>query len=168
MIALTENECDCPVNLRISSAASLVCRLSSIAEACQHQTMLDPVRLLFVLRQPSNGTNGSWYEQKAVRVASRGLGEEPGHRHGHGHAGEVVIAQRGMADVTRDQHLIVFMPGKHKLAICKMPVRKGRINAHRISATFAERLELSLRDAESPCFAIVRRLVGDPVRVRRD
>src|SRR5690349_19877121 len=102
-----------------AAAALLVVEPAVVAEACQHDAVLDSSGLLPVPRQPGDGADGRRDEQKAIAVPPLARQQLPGEEDRYGQTREIVIRQRRMADVTRDQDLVAAFAGQEALAVAE-------------------------------------------------
>ena len=80
--------------------------------------------------------------------------------------GEIVVAQRGMADVGREQDLPLGVPRQEALAVGERAVRQGRVDADLV-LPLRQRFQGAVRKAEPPGLLVIRRPVGDQVRLLR-
>ena len=96
----------CLVNLCISSAALFVMEPARVSDACQHQPVADASDTLAVSRQPRNGPDRAGNEQEAIRVAKIPSRQKLRQSGRHRQPGEIVIRQRGMTGMARNQDLV--------------------------------------------------------------
>src|SRR5690606_13379734 len=76
---------------------------------------------------------------------------------------KVVVGERRVAAMARDEDLAVRPSADDVLAVRETPGREGGIDADLVLAVF-ERLELPVRQAEAPVLLVVRGPVRNPVR----
>src|SRR5580693_4651955 len=60
-----------PVDFGIASPAPFIVKFAAITETGEHQPVADARDLLFVQRQPGDGSDGSGNEQEPVGVSAR-------------------------------------------------------------------------------------------------
>ena len=104
--AVAQNMRRRPVNLGISPAALLVMESARVSDAGQHQSVADAPARFAVSREPGDGADRSGNKQKPIRVAKIPSGQKLRQKGGHGQPGEIVIRQRRMAGMTRNQDLV--------------------------------------------------------------
>ena len=73
-----------------------------------------------------------------------------------------------MADVGREQHLVVALAGEEGLGVRDVPVLERRVDHHLVLLVGPDLLPLALRHAEAPGVGPVRGSVGNPVGVLRE
>src|SRR5690349_18608182 len=113
LAGLPQDLCKGPVDSRISSARLFVGERSGVTDDAQNPAMLDLICLVFVETQPGDGTDGRRNEQEAIRVVTVGLFlQSPSEKCGDRNSRQIVVRQRGMTDVGRDQNLVGRFPGK--------------------------------------------------------
>ena len=126
--------------------------------------MLDILNLVLVSAQPRKRTNRSRNKQKTIRVtARRGLQRfrQKGCQH---HPREIVIAERGVTTVARNQNFVGGFAGQKIFAVRQMPRLKRRINAYLV-LVLCQTFEQAVRYAETPILAIVRGAIRNPIRL---
>src|SRR5580704_12973721 len=79
------------------------------------------------------------------------------------HAREVIIAERGMARVTRDQYLVIGGALDPIFAVRQVSWLEGRVDAD-LGVPFLHAFQLPVAQAKSPGFTIVGGTVRNPVR----
>src|SRR5438309_3912733 len=72
-VTVPENVRDGAVDLGVATAALLVMKTARVADAGQHESVLDAGELTLVAREPTDRTNRSWNEEEPVRIASWSL-----------------------------------------------------------------------------------------------
>src|SRR5690348_7028314 len=95
------------VNVSVAPAAFFIREAARIAYARQHHPVSDFRGSLLIARQPCNCSDSSRYEQKAIGILERLCHELACEENSNGNPGEIVIAQRRMACVARDQDFII-------------------------------------------------------------
>ena len=91
--------------------------------------MADPGDRAFVPAQPRDGSDGPGYEQKPVGIAQLERREMPRQDRGYREAGQVIVAERRMAGVGRDQDLVGGVSRKAALGITQVAICQRRIDA---------------------------------------
>src|SRR4030095_3454727 len=79
---------------------------------------------------------------------------------------KIVIRQRWMADMGRDQYLILSLPFEKIFAVGKIAVAQSGVDADFVF-TLRERCEYLVAQAEAPVLFIIGSAVGNPIRVLR-
>src|SRR5690606_28849074 len=115
----------------------------------QRQTVFDTPRAVTILCEPSDRTDGPRSVQEAMGVARLATRHFAREKCGNHYAGEVVVAERGVADVRRDQHFVLALPRNHELAVAERSGFERRIDADLV-LSFDEGIEHSLAQAEAP------------------
>ena len=159
---LRQNVREDSVDFGVASSTSLVRQLPGIAEAGQHQPMSNPVEALLVQRQPGDSPNRAGEEQESVRVSRRCLAEQARKAHRHRDAGQVVVTERGMTRVAREEHFVGLLPWDIALADRHAPVGERRVDADLVLVVL-QLLEEAVAQAEPPVCAVVRGLVRNPI-----
>ena len=153
-----------PVDVGIAPAAALVVVLAAIAHTRDHHPMGHTPRHVLPLRQPADGADGGRNEDEAVGVATTGQCSQrlrqPG---GGGNARQVVVGQRGVADVGGDEHLLGAVTGQDAFAEGHRPLHEIGIDTDLVGAGL-QRLQLPVGQAEAPVTLEVLRAIGNPVR----
>ena len=126
--------------------------------------MTDASRLRLVRGQPGDGPDRPGNEEEAVAQFRRATRNGTGHQHGDRHRGEVVIGQRGMTAVAREQNLVRPPSRDHHFAIGEASRGQRAVDAHLV-AVIGKGLQHPVRQAESPALPVVARPIGNPVRL---
>ena len=156
---------DGPVDLGASTERPLVRERVRVAQTGQGQAVPDPGGALAVAGEPRDRADGAGREQEAIGEPARVEGGEmAGEKRRDRDAREVVIAERRVAHVSRDEHLVGPPPRKHELSVGEAPRLEGGVDADLILA-LRQRVELALGEAEPPALVVVGGAVGDPVRL---
>src|SRR5687767_12873643 len=103
----------------IASTALLVGRTTAVAYTRHDQAMLDPRRRFLVARKPCDRTDGPRHEEEAVAAARLQFGEALCQVREERDPRAIVICQRGMADVGREEELFFRLSRKQKLPVGK-------------------------------------------------
>ena len=140
---------DGPVDIGGETPAALVVDAAAVADASEHKTVLDAADFVLIARQPGDRTDGPRHEKEAVAVAMRSARQDARERRRHRDAGQVVVAHRWMANMSRDQELILDLAGEQAFAISERSVSKRGVDDHLVFA-LGKALELPLRQAEAP------------------
>ena len=152
------------IDLGIAAAASLVSQHPGVADASGDQAVRDARRLLLVQCQPGDRTDGPGHEEKPVGVARRGAREQARQRGAEDHAGEVVVGQRRMAAVGREQHLVGLRPGDQELAVRERSLGETGVDLHLVFARLQAAAPL-VGQAEAPVLLVVARPIGNQLRL---
>ena len=126
--------------------------------------MLDPVEAVAVAVQPGERADRARGEQKAVGVAQRAVEELAREHRRDRDPGEVVVGERGVADVGRDEDLARALALDLELRVGEVAGLERGVDDHLVVA----RLELSqlvVRQAEAPGAVVVGGAIRDQVRV---
>src|SRR4051812_50939 len=97
------------VNVRITAPASLVRNIAGISHTRQDQPVPDALNSRFVARQPRDRPDGAGSKQKAIRVTMSRILQTPSQSYGKRDARQVVVGQRGMTNMRRDEHFLRFL-----------------------------------------------------------
>ena len=154
------------VDDRISPPALLVHRAAAVADAAQHEAMIDARNLRLVASEPCDGADGSGREQKAVaepRLQAADPVREVGKKR---QAGAVVVGERRVANVCRQQHLAVAAPLVQVLPVSQRAVGQRGLNHHLVDARL-QAFELTMGHAEPPVLLVVGGPVGDEIGLHR-
>src|SRR5690349_6147278 len=81
-------------------------------------------------------------------------------------ARQIVVAQRGMTNVTGNEYFLGRASGNQQLAVGKVAVGERRVDAHFVFVVGQSR-KLIVGKAKSPGGTVVGRTIGDPLRVIR-
>src|SRR5439155_6676010 len=90
---------------------------SRIAYTREHEAVPDPLEELLVTGQPDDRPDGARHEHEPVRVAERYATQRAAEKRSERDAGEVVVGERGMAHVAREQDLALFGSRNHALPV---------------------------------------------------
>ncbi len=153
---------DGPVDGGVAPATTLVRGVAAIADAREDQAVPDARGRRLVEREPRDRPDRAGDEEEAVRVAERCAGEGACQRHGDRDPRQVVVRERGVAAMARDQDLLVRPAADDAFAVRQAAGREARVDADLVLA-FRERLELPVRQAEPPVLLVVRGPVRNPV-----
>jgi hypothetical protein len=151
---------------RVAAHRPLVRERRRVAQARQREPVLDPPRPLAVLRQPGDGADRAGRVQEPQRVPAAGArGQVARQERRHDQAREVVVGQRRVAHVSRDEDLVLQRPRQHQLAVGQAAGRERRIDDDLVLDIFrpGHRVQRALRETEAPRLVVVRRAVRDPV-----
>ena len=121
----------------------------------------------FVAREPGDRADSPGNKQETVRVAAPRALQVPREVGGQDHARQVVVAERGVTNVTRHEDLVGSFTREHQLPIGQMPGRERRIDPDFV-IPIRKRFQLGVRQTESPRGRVVRRAVGNPVGMVRE
>src|SRR5262249_46555318 len=75
---------------------------------------------------------------------------------------EIIVGQRGMTYVTRDEDFARRLTGKVVLTVCQRPRLERRVDTDLV-LTVGHRVELTLAQAKAPGLAIEGRAIWDPL-----
>ena len=153
------------VDLGVPAAALLVRQRAGVADARDDEAVADALDDLAVVREPADRPDRPGPPEKPVRVPKRRLpGEGAADLRQQCHARQVVVGQRRVARVGRQQDLVVRRAVEHGLAVGDGPGLERRVDEHPIVAG-RERVEPAPAHAEPPALHVVRRAVRDEIRV---
>ncbi len=125
--------------------------------------MADPSQLLPVRRQPGDGADRAGQEEEAVGEPAPLARREPRRElHRHHHAGEVVVGERRVAAVGREQDLFRGLAGEPELAEREAAGEELGIDDH-IVLPPGEALDQPVGEAEAPLLLVVAGAVGNQV-----
>ena len=153
---------DGAVDVGVAAPALLVGERSGVPDARDHQTVTDAPDVLLVAREPDDRADGAGDEQQPVRVAERAGAEQTAERGEHRDPGQVVVRQRRMADMGREEHLFVARSGNEHFAVGERAGLERRVDADLV-VTVLEPEQVVVGEAEAPALLVVRRAVGDEV-----
>ena len=150
------------------AARALVGQAAGVAQVGQDQAVADAIEPAEVLGQPGDGADGARREQHADRVPERRpIEQTPGERRRHGDRRGVVVGERWVARVRREQHLAVGLARDHDLAVAQRARHVLGVDDDLDRAVLADggrqRVEAVLGQAEAPRRRVVRRPVRDQV-----
>src|SRR5579862_4815335 len=151
------------VNFRIAAAALFVREGSGIADAREHQPMLDLRHDIFVAAEPRDRANRARDEEKSIGIAMLHAGKSLREVRGNGQAGEIVVTKGWMAGVAGNKDLFFRRARNKAFGIREATAFERRIDHHLI-CVFRERIQLALTEAKAPSFAVIRSAVRNPVR----
>src|SRR5262249_42275096 len=115
LVRIPQHQRHAAIDLSVASPSSLVRQRSSLSEAGQAQTVLDRRCSALVEGQQCYRANSSWNEEKSIGIATLDTRQEACQRHRHGHTGQVVVAERGVTYVARNQYLVRLSARKNAL-----------------------------------------------------
>ena len=105
--------------------------MAGISQAHQGQPASNPTQPVDVPGQPGDGADGSRDEEETVRTPPLVLVQEvPGKVGGDADARKVVVAERGMANVCRDQEFVVEFARQEQLAVGQMARLQGGVDTN--------------------------------------
>ena len=155
------------VNLRILSAAFFVVEGAIVSNACQNQTVANPLRSRLISGKPRDRANRSWDEQEPVGITKFAACEKLCQVRGDRKARQIVVCQRRMTHMTRNQDLVGRASRKIAFSQSQASVHESRINTNFILAVF-ERLQLIVSNTKTPIFFVVGRAIWNPVGLLRN
>src|SRR5436853_459108 len=100
----------------------------------------------------SSSRSGATNDRSSAEVwysGNRPCREAARQRRCHDRTGEVVVGQRGVADVRRDEDLVVGFTADHRFSVRKVARLQGRVD-HDVVLALAKLAELPVREAETP------------------
>ena len=106
----------------IAPAAFLVGRAAAVADAGDHQAMPDAAHPMLIAREPGDRADRARGEQKTVAVARSQRGEALGQKRQQRQPRAVVVGERGVADMRREQELVVRLAAVQILAVTEAAV----------------------------------------------
>src|SRR5688572_29672682 len=110
------------IDQRRTGPTLLVVEAARVANARQDQPVLYRGCLIAMVGEPCNGADRSRYEQEPIREASsRARTQCRRQKRCDTHTGKIVVAQRWVTQVARDQHFVSAFDGEKALAVGKMP-----------------------------------------------
>src|SRR5712691_10118905 len=113
---------DGTVDGSITPPAPLVRRAAAIAHAREDEAVLDPGHAGAVLAQPSDRADRARHEQEPIRQPPRLLRQRSRLKCRDRDTRKIVVRERGMADMSRDQNLVVLLSLEVILAVGELPV----------------------------------------------
>src|SRR5262249_38806459 len=148
----------------VAASAALDVQWPGIADARDHGPAPDPVEPVLVQGEPDDRADRRRREEEADRMAQperrrvaaeQGYGDDPG---------EAVVREAWMADVGREEKLVVCLAGYDALAVGQAPcVVVRRIDADVVELVVADRAPHRVGEAEPPPALPVRRPRRDQV-----
>src|SRR5208282_6941011 len=98
--------------------------------------MADTRRGISIAGKPGDGANGSGHEQETIGIAKTRAAFREKFRKSRGdrQPREIVVRERRMASMTRDQNLDGGLSGQKTFAIGQTSVNEGGVDAHFISS----------------------------------
>src|SRR5579864_6922503 len=94
---LPQNLSESAVNFGVPAAALLVVEPAPVAHTGQNHAVPDTVHAAFVQRKPGDGADRAGNKKEAVGVTQLRARQMLCQVRGHAYAGQIVVAQRGMA-----------------------------------------------------------------------
>ena len=122
----------------------------------------DPVEPLAVLVQPGERPDRPGSEQEAIGVPKSTPQELPGEHGGDHDPREVVVGERGVADVGRDEHLSLTLTLDLALGEGEVSGLETRVDDDLV-LTRLEIEQLSVGEAETPGALVIGGAIGDQV-----
>ena len=156
-----------PVDPAVARATALVAERSVVAHARDDEPRLDLAEALEVLREPRERSEGAGAEEQPVRASQAAALELASYDGKQGDPGHVVVGERGVADVRREEDFLVTLAGEHGLGVRQAAVGELGVDHDLVPLVGHDRRALVLRDAEAPRVGPVGGPVGDPVRMLR-
>ena len=150
----------------VAATAPLVRQRARVADARGDEAVLDAVEPILVPREPGQRPDRRRAEQEAVGVAPLLRLQMPGERRQQHDPREVVVAERGVADVGREQDLVLGLARQEAFRVGDDAVLERGVD-HGLVLAVLERLELPVRQAETPVLVVVRGSVRRHVRALR-
>src|SRR5712671_1205992 len=141
------------IDLSVTSSASLIGKPAPISQAREHQSMPDPLSLLLVGRQPGDRADRTGDEYKAIGVAARSVAQQLRQGHRDRHTGEIVVAERRVADMRRHEHFSGVPAGKTILTVGQVAGCEGRVDTD-VVLVVCQRLTLTIRETKTPGLVI--------------
>ena len=105
------------VHERIAAAAALVRDGPGVAEASDDQAGLDPRNGRLVQGEPGDRTDGPGGEEEPVGQSSRDRGQRRGKLSEQGDAGEVVVRERRVTHVRREEDFRLYLSRQVQLTV---------------------------------------------------
>src|SRR5208337_5582948 len=99
-----QNVSHCEVDFRISATTLLVMEPACVPDTRQDETVADASGIISITGKPCNRADRSRGKQKAILVAKIASTEKLRQCHGNCQAGKIVIGQRRVAAMSRDQN----------------------------------------------------------------
>src|SRR5690606_26612342 len=116
--AATQDALEHPVD-HSARAASLVREASTVADPADHEPSGYPSESVLVARKPRDRTDRARHEDEAKSAAEPALGGQAAReKRRDSDTGEIVVGERGMANVSRDEEFLVSLT-RHEI----FPVR---------------------------------------------
>ena len=146
----------------IAPAALLVGRAAAVADAGDDEAVLDAAHPMLVAREPGDRADCPRGEQKTVAVARPQRGEALGQKRQQREPRAVVVGERRVADVRREQELLVRRAAVQILAVGEAAGVEARVNHHLVQAV-GQRREPVVGHAEAPGLGVVGGPIGNQI-----
>lgn len=157
----------CPINVYVSLAALFVVKCAFITDARQDQSISYARRSVLVASEPGDGPDGSGNKKEAVGKAKIPARKKFGKMGRDCESGQIVVGERRMAGVARNQNFFRRPAGQIAFAVAQVAALQCGVDAHFVAAVL-EGQQLIVRQAEAPIFLVVGGTVRNPVRAVRD
>jgi hypothetical protein len=162
-----EDVFDDSVDIGITAAAAFVVKAAGVTDAGEDEAVFDSRQDRLVGGEPSDGADGARNPEEPVGEAVREGTEVLGEFSGDDHAGEVVVAEGGMAGVGGEEDFVVGSALDAELAVAEVAGLEGGINTD-LKFVVGKGIELALGQTEAPSFLVVGGAIGDPIRRIRE
>ena len=163
---VAQHELDGPIDLAVAAPAALVGQATGVADAGDGQAVLDAMQRVAVLVKPRQRPDRPGREQEAVGVPQLSLRELLGEHRRDRDAREVVVGQRRVAHVGRDQDFVLALPLEPHLAVGEVTGLERRVDDHVVLPRL-QLEQLAMGQAEPPGAVVVGGPVGHQRRVGR-
>src|SRR5437667_1339422 len=144
LTCLPENVRHGAVNLGVPTAAPFVMQVPRVPDTGEHEAVPYPRYDGFVAREPGDRADSPGNKKETVRVAAPRALQVPREVGGQDHARQVVVAERGVTNVTGHEDLVGSFTREHQLPIGQMPGRERRIDPDFVVPT-RKRFQLGVR-----------------------
>jgi hypothetical protein len=121
---------DRPVDFGRSTSAALVRGATRVTDASQDQTVFHSIDRRLVSRQPGDRPDCPRHEHEAVGMVMMTALKVLRHIDGSGDARQIVVAERGVTAVTRDENLVITCSFEKGFAVRQVTVDQRAVDAH--------------------------------------
>jgi hypothetical protein len=151
------------VHFGVAEHGALVGERVLISEAHQRKTASNLRDLTTVARQPGDRADRPRGKEESDGVAQGSFCQALRQLYRHRDSREIVVRERGVTYMGRDEQLVVALPGHHVLRVGECARLEGGVDEDLVLRVLHP-LELLVGKAEAPVLRVVARPVGNPVR----
>src|SRR6266481_4124154 len=128
--------------------------------------MTDSLTSCSILSEPGDRPDRAGNKKESIRIAKIPPRKKVRQKSSDGEPGKVVIRERRMTGMTRNQNLVGRAAGQKAFAIRQVPILESGIDAHLVFAIFQGE-HLIMRETKPPIFLVVGRPVRNPFGICR-